>query len=94
MIFWCIVLLLFSFLSFAIDGGMLPYHIFRHIWNFLLLGLGIFLLLRVKGKETEGFLEHLEVQINDLYNRIEKRRFDVVSKRLDDIDLEISKLKK
>ena len=62
MAFWCIILIVFAFLSYAIDSGRLSYLIFRHLWNILLLGLGILLVIRVKNKENLGFLEHLEFQ--------------------------------
>jgi hypothetical protein len=92
MIFWCLILVVFGFLSYAIDGGMLPYYIFRHLWNVLILGLGIFLMLRIKGKENQGLLEHLEIQINDLYSRIEKKRTDVVWNKLDEIERRLRKV--
>ncbi len=92
MIFWCMILVVFAFLSYAIDIGALPGFIFRHLWNLLLLGLGIVILLRVRGKENQGFLEHLEVQINDLYARIEKKRTETVWKKMDEIENRIRKL--
>ena len=92
MFFWCLILVVFAFLSYAIDSGALPYYIFRHLWNLLLLGLGINILLRVKGKENQGLLEHLEVQINDLYSRIEKKRADSVWKKVDDLENRVRRL--
>ncbi|MFH0921297.1 MAG: hypothetical protein V1913_13170 [Fibrobacterota bacterium] len=83
---------MFGFLSFAIDSGMLPYIIFRHLWNVLILGLGIFMLLRIKGKENQGLLEHLEIQINDLFSRIEKKRTDTIWNKLDEMERRLRRL--
>jgi hypothetical protein len=92
MIFWCIILAVFAFLSYAIDSGALPYYIFRHLWNLLLLGLGVVILMRIKGKENQGLFEHLETQINDLSIRIEKKRMDVVIKKIDDLEERVWKI--
>jgi len=94
MIFWCVILIVFAFLSYAIDYGTLPYTVFRHLWNILLLGLGVFLFLRIKGKESQGYLEHLEIQINDLYGRIERKQVDTVWKKMDDLDSRIRELER
>jgi hypothetical protein len=92
MAFWCIILIVFAFLSYAIDSGRLSYLIFRHLWNILLLGLGILLVIRVKNKENLGFLEHLEFQINDLYDRIEKKRVETIYKKLDEVDARLKNI--
>lgn len=94
MIFWCVIITLFSFLSFAIDRGDLPYDYFRHLWNFILLGLGIFMLIRVKSKESEGFLERLENKVNDLSYRIEDKKYEKIQTQLNELELRIKKLEK
>ena len=92
MAFWCIILIVFAFLSYAIDSGRLSYFIFRHLWNILLLGLGILLVIRVKNKENLGFLEHLEFQINDLSDRIEKSRMETIYKKLEEVDTRLKNI--
>lgn len=92
MFFWCLILVVFAFLSYAIDCGTLPYFIFRHLWNLILLGFGVSILFRVKGKETQGLLEHLEMQINDLYSRIERKRSDTIWKKMDELEIRLRKI--
>jgi len=86
------MLLVFAFLSLAIDMDKLPYYIFRHVWNCLILGLGVLLFLRIKGKENQGFLEHLEYQIQDLQHRLELKQNNVVWRHLEDLDKRIRRL--
>ena len=92
MLFWCLLLLVFSFLSMAIDMDKLPFFIFRHLWNCLILGLGVLLFIRVKGKENQGYLEHLEYQIQDLQVRVEKKRNDFLMRQLEEIEKRLHKL--
>ena len=92
MLFWCLLLLVFSFLSMAIDMDKLPFFIFRHLWNCLILGLGVLLFIRVKGKENQGYLEHLEYQIQDLQVRVEKKRNDYLVRQLEEIEKRLHKL--
>jgi hypothetical protein len=91
MLFWCLMLLVFAFLSMAIDMEKLPYFIFRHLWNCLILGLGILLFIRVKGKESQGYLEHLEYQIQDLQLRVERKRNEYIFRQLEEIDRRLRK---
>lgn len=92
MLFWSLMLLVFAFLSMAIDMDKLPYYIFRHLWNCIILGLGVLLFIRVKGKESQGFLEHLEYQIQDLQNRVEKKRADTFFRQIEDLEKRVRKL--
>jgi hypothetical protein len=92
MLFWCLMLLVFFFLSMAIDMDKLPFFIFRHLWNCLILGLGVLLFIRVKGKESQGYLEHLEYQIQDLQVRVEKKRNDYLVRQLEEIEKRLHRL--
>lgn len=92
MLFWCLMLLVFAFLSMAIDMDKLPFFIFRHLWNCLILGLGVLLFIRVKGKENQGYLEHLEYQIQDLQVRVEKKRNDFLVRQMEEIEKRLHKL--
>ena len=92
MLFWCLMLLVFAFLSMAIDMDKLPFFIFRHLWNCLILGLGVLLFIRVKGKENQGYLEHLEYQIQDLQVRVEKKRNDYLVRQMEEIEKRLHKL--
>jgi len=92
MLFWCLMLLVFAFLSMAIDMDKLPFFIFRHLWNCLILGLGVLLFIRVKGKENQGYLEHLEYQIQDLQVRVEKKRNDYLVRQMEEFEKRLHKL--
>ncbi|MBL8026519.1 MAG: hypothetical protein JNL74_08915 [Fibrobacteres bacterium] len=87
-----ILLVVFAVLSYAVDIGMLPYDYFRPLLNFIMLGFGLFMLIRIKGKENQGFLEHLEMQISDLYNRIERKQSDQVWRKLDALEERVKKV--
>lgn len=92
MIFWCLVLLLFSFLSLQIDSGRLPYYIFRHLWNLIIVGFSLSLLIRTRNKESLGFLERLESQIEDITGRINIRKSEVVDLKLEKLEERVKKL--
>ena len=86
------LLVIFAILGYAVDLGMLPYDYFRPLFNLIILGFGLFLFLRIKGKENQGFLEHLEMQIGDLYNRIERKQNDQVWRKLDALEERVRKI--
>jgi hypothetical protein len=92
MILPSVLLLIFAVLSYAVDVGMLPYDYFRPLLNLMILGFGLFMLMRIKGKENHGFLEHLEMQISDLYNRIERKQTDQVWRKLDALEERVRKI--
>ena len=92
MLFWCLILVVFAFLSLSIDIGWLSFSVFRHIWDLLLLGLGVMLFVRVKGKENQGLLEHLEIQIDDLSHRIENQRTEAIWRNIDDLEKRMRKI--
>jgi len=87
-----VLLIIFATLSYAVDINMLPYDYFRPLLNLIILGFGLFMLMRIKGKENQGFLEHLEMQISDLYNRIERKQTDQVWRKLDALEERVRKI--
>ncbi len=92
MILSVVLLLTYAILGLAVDMGMLPYDYFRPLLNLLLLGFGLFMFIRIKGKENQGFLEHLEMQISDLQGRLERKQADQVWRKLDAIEERIRRI--
>jgi len=50
------------------------------------------LFVRVKGKENQGLLEHLEIQIDDLSHRIENQRTETIWRNIDDLEKRMRKI--
>jgi hypothetical protein len=92
MILTSILLIVYASLGYAVDIGLLPFDYFRPLLNLLLLGFGLFMLMRIKGKENQGFLEHLEMQITDLYNRIERKQTDQLWRKIDSLEERVRKM--
>ena len=91
MYFWIILLLLYIVLSFFIDIGRLP-GFFRHLWNILPFGLGMYLIYRTKIKQRVGYIETLEAKIGKLADRYEQLRYTKILEKLEKIESRLAKL--
>jgi len=94
MSFWCLILVLFAFLSWTIDQDMLPGFIFRHLWNVILLIVSVLMYLRIKNKEKEGYRERIETKIEEMKLLYESQRFKKLSDRVKEIEKRLDKMEK
>jgi uncharacterized membrane protein len=94
MSFWCLILVLFAFLSYTIDQGMLPPFIFRHLWNLIILMVAIILYLRIKNKEKEGYRERMEAKIEEMRTLYENKKFKHMSDKMKELETRIERLEK
>lgn len=96
MIIYIAILIAFAFLSYAIDVNLapdiLPRAPFLHVNNFIILGLGIFLLIRIRIKIMQGSLEKIQREHHDLSRKAESNRIDGLQKQIDELKTRLSKM--
>jgi len=92
MTIWIVLLVIFSFLSLLIDMQYLPPTIFRHIWNVLMLALGLYLFARISMKMMQGSFECLQKEYEDLNTQIEEKQHGTLVQQIDELKDRIARL--
>ena len=91
MYFWISLLIVYLGISFFIDIGKLP-DFFRHLWNFIPFGLGMYLIYRTKMKQRVGYVETLENKIDNLASRYEQLKYTKIVQKLEDVESRLAAL--
>ncbi len=84
------LLILFAFLSLLIDLDYLQHEWFRHLWNFILLGVGILLLIRMRTRMHEGAFEKLQRECENLSIKAEEQKFTKLRDAIEQLEQRIS----
>lgn len=88
MILWYIFLILFAFISFAVDVDLayLPQEVFRPIWNAVVLGFSIYLLVRMRSKIKVGAYESMQKEYQNLTHKLEENRFVKMARKVRELE--------
>jgi hypothetical protein len=76
----------------AIDFDHLPYGIFRPIWDFIILGFGIYMLIRIRTKIDLAHTENLESRIRYLSKKQNEQMYQSLLKKLKILESRIEKI--
>jgi len=92
MFLWCLLLVILALFSYFTDMGKLPFETFRHLLNFMVLGLGVYLIVRTRLKQRVGYIETLESRVGELASRYEGLKFNKFTSKLDEMEKRIAQL--
>lgn len=83
---------IFAFLLLITDFNYLPHEIMKHVWNVLLFGFSIYLVIRMRRKIKMGSFEKLQKEYLELKKQMEEKQFASINSRILELEKRISLL--